>query len=260
MTSRSPLTVYFVSCGTPLLDEIVIKSFNKFSKNSNLDIKFLIVENTQFDLKAHIEKNGLISNCTIVSNSNSQTSLTYSYGHGDGLEFAKHLIDTEYVFTCHSDTCVTSDSFFRELEDCMINSVDLAGVCEDAHPDRVRAYHCSGLLVKTSIFKTVSMMPDLPKIDTADHLTLYCRDNNLNMRLFRNTYNDSNLCDICDSPFKEMGKSCGVDRCLDSNNNVMFIHQGRGTSKISKAYIDATSKKISTDGWIKMCNQIISSY
>jgi len=257
MTSKKTLTVYFVSCRTPKLDEIVIKSFNKFSKSSNLDIKFLIVENTDFDLKTYLEDHRLIENCKIVSNS--KTQLTYSYGHGDGLECAKHMIDTDYVFTCHSDTCVTSNSFFKEIEDCIDNDLDIVGVCEDTHPDRVRAYHCSGLLVKTSIFKSVSMMPDLPRIDTTDLLTLYCRDNNLKMKLFRNTYNDSSLVDICNSPFREMGKTCGVDRCLDSNDTVMFIHQGRGTSKMNGAYNSIANKKVSTEEWISLCNQIISS-
>jgi hypothetical protein len=257
MTSKNSLTVYFVSCATPKLDEIVIRSFNKFSKNSNFDVKFLIVENTDFNLRQYLESCGLIDNCTVISNN--KTQLTYSYGHGDGLEFAKHLIDTDYVFTCHSDTCVSSYSFFDEIEKCINEDVDLAGVCEDTHPDRVRAYHCSGLLVKTNLFKTISLMPDLPKIDTTDLLTVHCRNSSLKMKLFRNTYNDSNLCDICNSPFREMGKSCGVDRCLDSNDSVMFIHQGRGTSKMSGAYNAAANKKVSTDEWIDLCNQIISS-
>ena len=151
MTPKIPLTVYFVSCNTPKLDEIVIRSFSKFSRNCNLDIKFLIVENSSFDLFSHLKSVNLIDNCVVISND--QRGITYSHGHGSGLELAKHMIDTEYVFTCHSDVCVTSPTFFDELEKCMKDEVQLAAVCEDTHPDRVRGYHCSGLLVKTEILR-----------------------------------------------------------------------------------------------------------
>lgn len=254
MISKNSLTVYFVSCATPNLDEIVIRSFNKFSKNSNFDVKFLIVENTDFDLSSYLKSVNLIDNCVVVSNN--QKGITYSHGHGSGLEFAKNMIDTEYVFTCHSDVCVTSTTFFDELEKCMKDEVQLAAVCEDTHPDRVRGYHCSGLLVKTEMFNKISMMPILPKIDTADLLTIHCRENGLKMKMFRNTYNDPDLCDICDSPYREMGKTCGVDRCLDSNNNVMFIHQGRGTTKTHNM-VNRSNGKLGTEDWLILCSKII---
>jgi hypothetical protein len=101
------------------------------------------------------------------------------------------------------------------------------------------------------------MRPILPRIDTADLLTEHCRNNKLKMHLFPNTYNDDNLVDLCNSPFKELGKDCGIDRCLDSTNNVMFMHQGRGTTKYSNLYTNP--KKISTEQWMKICNKIIEN-
>lgn len=254
MTFKTDLTVFFVSCATPKLDEIVIRSFNKFSKKSNFNIKFLIVENTSFDLRSYLNDANLLKDCIVVQND--QKGITYSHGHGAGLEFAKHMIDTEYLFTCHSDVCVTSTSFFNEIEKCINEDVHLAAVCEDTHPDRVKGFHCSGLLSKTDLFKKISLMPVLPKIDTTDLLTVYCRENGLKMKLFKNTYNDSSLCDICDTPYRELGKTCGVDRCLDTNNKVMFIHQGRGTTKTHNM-VNTANGKMRTDEWIKFCESII---
>lgn len=241
------LDVVLVDYKTPELAQIVLDSFAKFV-TLDFDLKFIVIENSNFDLSARLrtEKVAL----KIVNN---PTNLEFSYAHGDGLEKSKEHIrkDSEYVFTCHSDVCVTSSSFFDELKQCIEEDVYLAGVCEDKVEERVKALHCSGLLVKASIYKKVSMMPLFPMIDTADLLTLFCRKNKLKMKLFNNTYNDSNFVDVCNSPFKELGKTCGIDRCLDSQNKVMYMHQGRGTSKYAGIY--ENQQKISTVEWLKIC-------
>lgn len=246
------LAIIVVSYKTPELIEIVIKSFQKFVTN-DFNLRFIIIENSSFNLSGSIEEKSL-NNVTVINN---PINLTLSYAHGDGLDVSKKFISpsADYVFTCHSDVCVTSSSFFKELKDCIEENVYLASVCEDAHPDRINAFHCSGLLVKTEIFKNVSMLPVFPKIDTADLLTVYCRENHLKMKLFRNTYNDPMLVEVCDSPFKELRKNCGVDRCLDRENKVMFIHQGRGTTKYAGSYF--SPQKMMTNDWLRFCNNII---
>jgi len=241
------LDVIIVDSQTPELCQIVIDSFSKFL-TKDFDIRFLFVENSSFDLLNSIDNRGI--NIHVVNN---PTEKVYSHAHGSGLEFAKSHIreDANYVFTCHNDVCVTSSSFFEELKDCIESNVALAGVCEDKVEERVKALHCSGLLAKTEIYKKVSLLPSLPRIDTADLLTIYCRENGLLTKLFQNTYNDERLVDNCNSPFKELGKNCGVDRCLDSLGKVMFIHQGRGTSKYFGDY--SNNKKIMTSAWINFC-------
>jgi hypothetical protein len=241
-----------VSCKTPELVDIVIRSFQKFVTD-DFNLKFIIVENSNFNLTESI-KEKFLNNVTVINN---PINLILSYAHGSGLDISRHFISSnaDYVFACHSDTCVTSNSFFEELKDCIQEKVYLAGVCEDACPDRIKALHCSGLLVKAEIFKSVSMMPILPQIDTADLLTVHCRDNKLKMKIFKNTYNDPMLVEICNSPFKELGKNCGIDRCLDRENNVMFIHQGRGTTKYVGDYY--SPQKMTTADWLKFCSSFI---
>lgn len=246
------LDVVLVSYKTPELIQIVLDSFNKFvTKDFNL--KFIIVENSDFNLLERLKKESL-KNVIVINN---PIKTNFSYAHGDGLEAAKPYMsdDASYVFTCHSDTCVTSFSFFDTLKSCIDEDVFLAGVCEDKHPERIKALHCSGLLAKSNLYKNVSLKANLPKIDTADLLTVYCRENNLKTRLFKNTYNDENLVDLCNLPFKEMDKNCGVDRCLDDNNNVMFIHQGRGTTKYSNSYF--APNKIMTKDWLEFCDKFL---
>jgi len=249
---KHDLDIVIVSFKTPELVKLAIQSFRKF-KTDDFNLRFIVIENSNFklidDLKKHIENNDVVINNPV--------NLSFSYAHGSGLEAAKDYLSpsAKYVFTCHSDTCVVSSSFFNELRKCIEEGIWLAGVCEDAHDKRVRALHCSGLLAKSDLYKKVSLMPELPKIDTADLLTVHCREANLKMKLFRNTYNDTNLVDLCNSPYKELGKVCGVDRCLDENNNVMFMHQGRGTSKYSNSYHNP--QKIMTSTWIEICKKVI---
>lgn len=243
---KHKLDVVIVDHKSPELCQIVIDSFYKFITN-DFDIKIIFIENSNFDLLNSIDTKNL--SITVAKN---PINIGYSHAHGNGLEFSKSFIreDSKYVFTCHNDVCITSISFFEELKNCIENNVSIAGVCEDKIEERVKALHCSGLLVKSEIYKKISLLPNLPKIDTADLLTVYCRENNLLTKLFRNTYNDDSLVEICNSPFKELGKHCGVDRCLDSNNKVMYIHQGRGTSKYFGSYQNPA--KITTKQWLEI--------
>lgn len=248
---KTPLTVTFVDYKTPFLARVLIDSFLKFSEGI-FELKFVVVENSSLDLTACLESINTrhIKDDAEIKVINRETSSTFSFAHAEGLEASKDRVDTGYVFTCHSDVFVTSQEFFKQLCWCIENNVVLAGVCQDRHPARVGALHCSGLLVRSDVYKTVEMSPTFPEIDTADKLTLHCRDNGLRMHLFKNTYNDPSLVDTIDSPYKELGKTCGVDRCVGPSGRVMYMHQGRGTSKYEGNKSDG---KLSTEKWLDMC-------
>ena len=66
---------------------------------------------------------------------------------------------------------------------------------------------------------------------------------------------NKSLNDIIDEPFKEWGSNCGIDRCLDSQNNIMHMHLGRGTTKQENKYFKL-GKKLFPE-WIDICNNII---
>jgi len=250
------LTVYFVDCKTPVLTEIAILSFEKF-KTENFNINYIIIENSDFNLNQHLENlRNYLGKDIQIEIFNNETISKFSHAHGEGLEYAKDKIKTEYVFTCHNDVCVTSQKFFNELEKLIKNKTDLAGVCEDSNTNRVKALHCSGLLCKTEIFKKISLLPELPKIDTADKLTLYVRENNLKEYLFKNTYNDKTLCSKINEPYRSLGENCGIDRCVNDDYEVIFMHQGRGTTKHQNNY--HKPGKIMTQDWLLLCQKILN--
>lgn len=237
--------VVFVDYKTP---DLAITLINSFEKHVTVDFKlrYVVVENSEFDLKSVLKT----AACELIV-VNNPTRYANSDAHGVGLEASKQYIASEYVFTSHSDICVTSSTFFDELLSCINDGISLAGISEDTCPDRIHALHSSGLFMTSQLFKTTSMLPDMPLLDVADKLTQRCRDEKLKMKLFANTYNDPALCDKINSPFKELGKTCGVDRCVDKNNRVMIMHHGRGTPKHMGTY--TKQGKLSTREWLELC-------
>jgi len=237
--------VVFVDYKTPALANTLINSFEKHV-TKDFRLRYVVVENSDFPLHASLETRA--ERVVVISN---PTSRANSDAHGVGLEASKQHVVSDYVFTSHSDICVTSATFFDELLSCVNDGVNLAGISEDTCPGRISALHSSGLFMNNVLFKTTSLLPEMSRFDVADKLTQRCRDEGLKMRLFANTYNDPDLCDKIDSPFKELGKRCGVDRCVDRNNKVMIMHHGRGTPKHMGTYHN--NEKLTTQQWLELC-------
>ena len=252
------ISVLCITYRDKLLVTNLIKSFEKF-KPSHVNLQYVIVENTMDDSnKNHVE--ALANDVTYINvpfgekyniiNGNS------SLGHGMAYNEGKRHIKYDLTFICHSDCMVTSTTFFNDFETKVKEGYSLIGVSKDAHPNRIEAIHCSGYLVETDILRNTSMLPNLPKIDTTDYVTVYCRDNNKKIFCFDNTYNEKLLTHNINEPYKSLGPDCGVDRCIGSNNHeVIYIHQGRGTTKLMKKYFKPG--KIDTEAWLVICKYIL---
>ena len=67
------------------------------------------------------------------------------------------------------------------------------------------------------------------------------------------------MVDIIDEPYRSWGES-GIDRCLDSDNNIMHLHLGRGTAKSGdlhwKNHRIFDGKK-GYNRWIEFCKEIL---
>ena len=236
----------------------LIKSFEKF-KPKDLEVQYVIVENTS-DTSHKEYVTSLADDVLFINNSSGEDfnlqSGNTSMGHGLGYEAGKKHLKNDLTFVCHSDCIVTSSEFFTEFLEKAEEGFELIGVCFDAHPGRVLAIHCSGYLVKTEILKKTSMLPELPKIDTTDKVTEHCRSKGLEIFCFRNTYNNKELSDLINEPYRSLGRDCGIDRCLsEKSNNVIYMHQGRGTSKLFKRYFKPG--KVDTESWLKICDKIL---
>ena len=240
----------------------LIQSFEKF-KPKDLKITYIVVENT--DDITYKDEVCAVSNNVIWANNvvdfDDQFPINHkgSVSHGHGLNYGIKLVKDEWVFICDNDTVVTSSSFFHELFAKVEQGYSLVGTSQD--PMRIKAVFATGFLVKSCIAKDVDLGPKFENgkqvWDTTNEVTVYVRQNNLKYYIFRNTWNDPSLVEIINEPYKSLGKSCGIDRCLNSDNKIMFVHLGRGTSKILNNYWKS-GKKTYKD-WIEFVNKEILS-
>tara|TARA_R110001583_G_scaffold16272_13_gene66734 strand:- start:15958 stop:16719 length:762 start_codon:yes stop_codon:yes gene_type:complete len=237
------------------LAELLIRSFEKF-KPDTLDIKYIVVENSS-DSSYKTKILSLNSNIKWIQNEKATSILVGGNGsdaNASGIEAGLELVTTEYVFICHCDTFVSSESFFKEIFKKAEEGHELIGTSTD--PSRIKAIHQSGFLAKTSLAKSVSYYPVRVEgsmtHDVGDLLTQKCRDSSISYTCFRNTFNAPGLVEEnLSSPFKDFH----VDRCLDSSGNVMFMHLGRGIEKQFGRY--SKPNRVYFPQWVEFCEGII---
>jgi molybdopterin-guanine dinucleotide biosynthesis protein A len=247
------LSVIIPSFRSEKLVEILIRSFEKF-KPETLVIQYIVVENSEdTSYRDRILK---LPNVTWLQNEGALSIFDVGNGsdaNASGVEMALEHVSTEYVFICHCDTCVTSSSFFEEMTRKVDEGYKLIGTSVD--PSRIKAIHISGLLADTSLAKSVSYFPERynEKVihDVGDLLTKKCREEQIPHFKFKNTFNNPWLNPVVNEPFKDFN----VDRCLDSNGKVMFMHLGRGIEKQFGCY--DKPNRVYFPQWVWFCENII---
>ena len=236
------VTLLVVEINTKL-SKYLIQSFEKF-KPKDLNVNYLVVENSPNN-KFKDEICAISDNITWLDNPPTQNWAGGSSDHCRGLTHGRDFIKDEWVFICDNDSVVTSESFFSEFFKKAEEGFDCMAVSH--HPDHDTA-HLSGGFFKTELVKKVDLYPfyNGNKFhDTGSGLTFKSEKH----YIFRNTWNDNSLVDIINDPYKSWGETCGIDRCLDSNNNIMHIHLGRGVLKYRGGYTKPNKRTYSD--WIE---------
>ena len=241
------ITVLTQSYHQPELLEILINSFEK-NKIDDVEIFYVIVEGSTDTSYAERIK-GLAKNILLVNNEKADEKSPIdgaSTANGKNLEFGKKLIETEWVFVCHSDVAVTSKKFFESFLE-LSNHYDLISMCKDNI--RINACHISGLFVKNDLLQVVDCMPDLPRLDVGDRLTQHCVENGIKFISLPNTHNDPKVLKNVAGLWRDLGESCGVDRCV-VDDEVIFVHLGRGTPKSLNSY--SKQGKVTYQNWLEI--------
>lgn len=237
----------------------LIKSCEKF-KPKDLTINYIVVENSN-ETSYRDRICSLAPNVTWVQNS-IQDKLVAGAGktHGCGLNVGMKHVKTDWVFICDNDTLVVSSMFFNEFFDKINEGYSLIGNGFD--PGRIGAVIPTGMFVKSCIANQLDLQQNIEKNwDTANSITDYVRKNNLKYYIFRNTFNDSSLVSVTNEPYRSWGES-GIDRCLDSDDNVMFLHLGRGTGKSGDLHWKnhrIFDGKRGYDLWLDFCKKLLSN-
>jgi len=240
---------------SPDLITILIQTFEKF-KPVDVENHFVVVENS--DNESY--KNSVMSlaeNISWIQNPSAPDFTTGAGSIANGLGVVRGLeeIDDRFVFVAHCDVCVTSEEFFKELFKKRDEGYRLIGTSRDN--TRASAVHISGLYVDIDLLKEVDIMPlyegHYPNasmvLDVGDSLDVHCRENNLPVFCFSNTFNDESLIDSLSQPYK----SFHVDRALDSDGNVMFMHLGRGVPKTFDVY--NKPNRVYLSGWCQFYSE-----
>lgn len=228
---------------TKNLTSLCIRSFEKYKGSFNF--RYIVVENSDdTSYKEHVLS--LADNIQWVQN---PTQLTHSAANAIAIEVALPYVQSEYVFICHNDVVACHkdwlDYLVRSIKET--ESVAASYVIDNA---RINALHSSGILVKTDIVQAVSVFPVYENgkqiLDVTDSITQYCRDNNLQYFYCRNTHNNEKYEQLCSEPYRSLPY---IDRALDSDNNVIFLHLGRGHEKAQGTY--AKANRLMLDDWFK---------
>lgn len=208
-----------------------IDSFNYFC-TENIKLHFIIIENTSFiEYKDNFEKK--YSRLKVIPNNTTEVG---SDANASAICKGIKYCNTDLVFICHNDTLVCHENFFKELINKINEGYKLVGFRIDE--SRVKAIHISGLLTYKYIVNNSQIYKN-NKMDVGDGITVFCRENNLNIFCFENTFNGFKL--KTNLPVKKYH-----DYSIDKNNNIIFSHCGRGSSK-----------KDRLTSWYKFCNSIL---
>ncbi len=177
-----------------------------------------------------------------------------SYANAVGLEIALKLIDPKCLrmLTLHMDTMACSSNWLSFLNSKISKTNKVTGACFEKHRTNEGVVHILGCMVDYQIFKALNIhfWPELPNYDVGDFVTIGFRNAGYTASVCRNTYENPEFADSLKStsPYK----SLKVVRVFDNDNQVIFMHLGRGIPKADDRYM---GKSASAADWIKFAEE-----
>jgi len=243
------------------ISELCIKSIIKFTKQN---YKFWLVDNGSpnelWKWALKYEKTTLIRNNTKIKPrfiNRKKARGTYfrrakngfSYENAIALELGVALIDnnSKYLMTLQNDTCATSQDWLDESLLKISQGFSIAAFRKENSKTKELVAHSLGSLINFDHFKKIkpSFFPNLPHYDCGDEVTLKMYSNNKKVHFVRNTYNDSSLIEKVPKKYRFLN----VDRAVNKNNDVIFMHLGRGSLREDLHYV-GWNNWTSAEDWI----------
>lgn len=165
-----------------------------------------------------------------------------SYANAAALEIAARLIDpdTRFLVTMHMDSAPCRKGWLDYLLSKFDGRVRAAGVRMDRSrvPDGV--LHVLGYAVDFRLFRRLGLdfWPELPGLDVGDRVTVALRHAGYDVFACRNTLWEPELAKRI--PGYHVLRWLAVDRSLDDDDHVIFLHLGRGVRKASGDHCKGT--------------------
>jgi hypothetical protein len=180
-----------------------------------------------------------------------------SYANAIGVEIAVRLIDPDsrYLMPLHMDTMPCRIGWLSFLESKLNAKVRAAGVRMDKKQHRTPkgVLHVLGYLVDFQLFKELDLdfFPKLPRYDVGDRVTVALRDAGYGVFACRNTLWLPEL--IEEIPASSPLRNFSVDRSLDDDGNVIFLHLGRGVGKA----LGKQTRRTSSAEWVEFADEYL---
>jgi len=170
-----------------------------------------------------------------------------SYANAIALEIAARVIDPQsrYMMALHMDTMFCHPQWLDYLMSKMTENVRAVGMRLDT--TRVRTIHVLALLFDFTLWRPLNLtfMHDMPRYDVGDAISIALERAGYALWACANTYGDPRVLERLptNSPYRALA----VDRALDDEGNVIFMHLGRGIGKSKGAHLPG---KTSAQAWL----------
>lgn len=174
-----------------------------------------------------------------------------SYGNAVALEIGVRLINpqTHFLMTLHQDILPCREGWLTFLQSKIQNKTAAFGVRMDTQRTPEGVLHVLGYMVDFQIFRQLklSFFPQLPQYDVGDLVTVNLRKAGYEVAACPNTLHQPELIKILPPLFQNLH----VDRALDDEGNVIFLHLGRGVRKSEGAHTTGTTP----EAWVQFAKE-----
>jgi len=163
-----------------------------------------------------------------------------SYANAIGLEIGRRMIDqsAKYLMTLHQDIAVCKEGWLRYLLSKFDGKTGAVGVRLDDKRVKEGILHVLGYIVDFQLFKRLNLdfFPELPTYDVGDRAMVGLKKAGYGIFATPNSIWDKSVVERLpdNSPYKNFD----IDRSVDDEGNVIFMHLGRGVHKSTGAYTD----------------------
>ena len=178
-----------------------------------------------------------------------------SYANAIGLEIAVRLIDpkSRYLMALHMDTMPCRTGWLSFLRSRLHDNIAAAGTRMDKARTTEGVLHVLGCLIDFQLFRQLNLdfMPQLPQYDVGDRVTVALREAGYDVFACPNTLWEPQLVERIptSSPLRHLH----VDRSLDNEGNVIFLHLGRGLRKSFNSHRTG----ITVEEWVNFADEYL---
>lgn len=182
-----------------------------------------------------------------------------SYANAIGLEIGRRMIpqDTRYFMSLHQDIMVTRDGWLEYLLGKFSEHVRAVGVREDRARVPEGILHVLGYIVDFQLLNALGLeyFPRLPHYDTGDAVIDGLRKHGFGYFATPNTQWDSELVSRVPQRLKGLiFKEHNINFAFDGQDEVFFLHLGRGVVKTTAASADYGGY---IDAWFSTANELL---